>query len=186
MENTSSTLTAFRQAEKHFKSRANKDIYPSLRQWQDRLIDLSRPDSQEEDEIWAAGWWSPDHDVVPAATNGRRRKGIEKKNKGERPDLDIASLESLSLHGGKTGYIVAPGACAPPDLIDRCINFVTQDVFLYPTTSRSNNNFPSYMILSPDTLSRLTLSHLALITISLQTFFPYWSQNQKRPSFQNT
>lgn len=111
MENTSSTLTAFRQAEKHFKNRANKDIYPSLRQWQDRLIDLSRPDSQEEDEIWAAGWWSPDHDIVPVATNGRRRKGIVKKNKGVRPELDTASHKSLPLHGGKTGYIVAPGAC---------------------------------------------------------------------------
>ncbi|KAL0241944.1 alkylated DNA repair protein AlkB [Cryptococcus tetragattii IND107] len=114
MENTSSTLTAFRQAEKHFKNRANKDIYPSLRQWQDRLIDLSRPDSQEEDEIWAAGWWSPDHDIVPVATNGRRRKGIVKKNKGERPELDTASHKSLPLHGGKTGYIVAPGCILIP------------------------------------------------------------------------
>lgn len=132
MENASSALTAFRQAEKHFKNRANKDIYPSLRQWQDRLIDLSRPDSQEEDEIWAAGWWSPDHDVVPAATSGRRRKGVEKKDKGERPELDIASLESLSLHGGKTGYIVAPGACAPPHLRDRCNNFCDTGCVLIP------------------------------------------------------
>lgn len=56
--------------------------------------------------------------------SGRWRKGIEKKNKGERLELDIVSFEFLFLYGGKIGYIVVLGVCVFFDLIDCGINFV--------------------------------------------------------------
>ncbi|WWC86377.1 alkylated DNA repair protein AlkB [Kwoniella dendrophila CBS 6074] len=102
--------TAFRLAEKHFKNRASRDKLPSLRKYQDTLVDLSRPHRQEDDPLWHAGWWSPlnDADVKSASwmpwTFG---KGKE-RDKGERPELSISELKEIQLKDGKVGWIVEP------------------------------------------------------------------------------
>ncbi|OCF55339.1 alkylated DNA repair protein AlkB [Kwoniella mangroviensis CBS 10435] len=117
---TINQFTAFRQAEKHFKNRAVKDKYPSLRKYQDSLVDLSRPEQQEDDEVWKAGWWSPDHE--PDARSNRSDwkpclfKGKE-KDKGTRPDLPTSDLKPIQLNDGRTGCIVAPGCILIPKFL---------------------------------------------------------------------
>ncbi|WVQ82652.1 alkylated DNA repair protein AlkB [Cryptococcus sp. DSM 104549] len=112
----SSTHTAFRLAEKHFKNRALKTHLPSLRQWQHLLVDHSRPPQQEDDELWRAGWWSPEHEVLPAPSRRQRvRKGKEReKDRGERPEMSCEGLKKVVLGDGKTGWIVAPGCIYIP------------------------------------------------------------------------
>ncbi|WWD17760.1 hypothetical protein CI109_102201 [Kwoniella shandongensis] len=102
------THTAFRLTEKHFKNRSVKGQLPSLHEYQHNLVDLSRPDRPEHDEVWRAGWWS---------TN-KSRKGKE-RDLGERPDL--ALQQPITLHDGR--YTLPPNPLSlsthyllPPDL----------------------------------------------------------------------
>ncbi|KAK8866039.1 hypothetical protein IAR55_001190 [Kwoniella newhampshirensis] len=99
--------TPFRLTEKHFKNRIVKNHLPSLRSHIHALVDLSRPTRQEDDEVWTAGWWSPDHDAEPS------RRGKE-RNLGERPELDTTGLKRITLSDGRIGYIVAPGCILIP------------------------------------------------------------------------
>jgi alkylated DNA repair protein alkB family protein 1 len=100
----SSSHTPFRQAEKHFKSRLIPHTTPSLPL---DIIDLSRPVSQEEDEIWRSGWWGPVEDE--GTVRWRRRKGKERE-RGERPfERGGERLEKLVLGDGTVGYLVADG-----------------------------------------------------------------------------
>nr|XP_031860915.1 alkylated DNA repair protein AlkB [Kwoniella shandongensis]KAA5527987.1 alkylated DNA repair protein AlkB [Kwoniella shandongensis] len=99
------THTAFRLTEKHFKNRSVKGQLPSLHEYQHNLVDLSRPDRPEHDEVWRAGWWS---------TN-KSRKGKE-RDLGERPDL--ALQQPITLHDGRVGYLVAPGCILVPQYLN--------------------------------------------------------------------
>ncbi|WVW82433.1 alkylated DNA repair protein AlkB [Kwoniella bestiolae CBS 10118] len=113
--------TAFRLAEKHFKNRAVKNKFPSLRKYQDSLVDLSRPDRQEDDEVWKAGWWSPDHEpnMTSSGTSWKpwkMGKGKEKEQ-GVRPDLPMSDLEAIQLEDGREGWIVAPGCILIPNYL---------------------------------------------------------------------
>lgn len=113
MTNATSTHPAFRLAEKHFKNRATaalpalRDLPPFCR----AVLDLSRPDSCEDDEIWRAGWWGRTYEP-PAAGNGRKPKRARERARGERPplpDLGAEGVRSLELGDGRTGYVVAEG-----------------------------------------------------------------------------
>ncbi|RXK40273.1 alkylated DNA repair protein AlkB [Tremella mesenterica] len=105
--------TAFRRTEKHFKSRVVKYALPSLRTLP--VLDLSRPDDHEDDEVWKAGWWGP-QDVDSLQ---RLRKGKERE-RGERPDLDVGLLKSVrqvTLEDGDVGWVVAPGCILIPQYL---------------------------------------------------------------------
>ncbi|WWC66508.1 alkylated DNA repair protein AlkB [Kwoniella pini CBS 10737] len=113
--------TAFRLAEKHFKNRAVKDKYPSLRKYGDSLVDLSRPNKQEDDELWKAGWWSPANDYEGSTSNWKAwvfasYKGKE-RDLGERPHLTMSGLKEVKLGDGRVGWIVAPGCILIPNLL---------------------------------------------------------------------
>ncbi|WWC58473.1 alkylated DNA repair protein AlkB [Kwoniella dejecticola CBS 10117] len=113
--------TAFRLAEKHFKNRALKDKYPSLRKYQDKLIDLSRPDQQEDDPLWKAGWWSPWNDYDGSNSSWKawvfgKGKGKE-RDLGERPILSTSEMTEIQLSDGKAGWIVAPGCILIPNFL---------------------------------------------------------------------
>lgn len=97
-----SSHTPFRQAEKHFKSRLIPHTTPTL---PPDTLDLSRPSSQEEDEIWRSGWWGPPEDE--ASVRYRRRKGKERE-RGTRGKDGREGLEVVDV-GGKVGYLVADG-----------------------------------------------------------------------------
>lgn len=103
---SNSTHTAFRICEKHFKNKSQPGKFPSLRS-PFPVFDLSRPDRQEDDPIWNAGWWSPINDS-DARVKLKKRKSREK---GERPELDYEDLRRISLADGKTGWVVAEGTC---------------------------------------------------------------------------
>ncbi|WVR05994.1 alkylated DNA repair protein AlkB [Kwoniella sp. DSM 27419] len=109
----SSNYTAFRLTEKHFKNRAVKGHLPSLRRYQQSLVDLSRPSDQNVDPVWQAGWWSPENDLESDPSQPRRRKGKERA-KGERPELDYSALERVTMTDGRTGYLVATGCVLIP------------------------------------------------------------------------
>ena len=96
------SYTPFRLAERHFKDRAVKDCLPTLHQ--QNIIDLSRPEQQEEDEVWQAGWWAPSE-----AISRRSRKGKERK-RGERPEFTVnPELKRVKLDNGLEGWVVAEG-----------------------------------------------------------------------------
>ncbi|WVQ77070.1 alkylated DNA repair protein AlkB [Cryptococcus sp. DSM 104548] len=111
-----SAHTAFRLAEKHFKNRANKGSFPSLRQWQGSLIDLSRPLEEEDDELWQAGWWSPDNDETSQVT---RRTNKKAKERGHRPEQTNNYLTSMELPDGKVAYVVADGCVLIPGFLSK-------------------------------------------------------------------
>ena len=96
------SYSAFRLVEKHFKNRSNPLKYPSLRRH--NVVDLSRPEAREDDEVYNAGWWSPENDMDKV----RRSKGKERA-KGERPENDLSQLSMIQLEDGKIGWVVAPG-----------------------------------------------------------------------------
>jgi len=97
-----SSHTPFRQAEKHFKSRLIPHTTPSL---PINILDLSRPATQEDDEVWRAGWWGPVEDEP--SVRYRRRKGKERA-RGERGEDGSDGLMTVDV-GGKLGYVVADG-----------------------------------------------------------------------------
>ncbi|WVO16942.1 alkylated DNA repair protein AlkB [Cryptococcus depauperatus] len=109
------THTAFRLAEKHFKNRAYLNRYPSLLQWKERLIDLSRSQAQEDDEVWQAGWWSPENETELINNQTKKSKQGKEKEKGERANLDTSNLSKLRLKDGAVAYVVAPGCILIPD-----------------------------------------------------------------------
>ncbi|TYJ56485.1 alkylated DNA repair protein AlkB [Cryptococcus floricola] len=113
-----SAHSAFRLAEKHFKNRAHKDSFPSLRQWQRSLLDLSRPAAEEHDELWRAGWWCPDHDTT-SPSSAKRSKKTKAKDKGHRPEQARIDLTSLELPDGKVGYVVADGCILIPGYLSK-------------------------------------------------------------------
>ena len=100
-----SSWTPFRQAEKHFKSRHVAHTTPPL---PEGILDLSRPASKEDDEVWQSGWWGPEENE--GTVKYRRRKGKERA-KGERGDdgKQSGSVEVLHLGDGRVGYLVAEG-----------------------------------------------------------------------------
>ena len=100
--------TPFRLAEKHFKNRFNPLKLPSLRNRPVPVLDLSRPARQEDDEVWKAGWWSPENEP---GSRPRRGKG-KARELGERPAQDFEGLERNELNDGRTGWIVAEGVCS--------------------------------------------------------------------------
>jgi hypothetical protein len=100
---SSSSWTPFRQAEKHFKSRVIPHTTPSLPLG---ILDLSRPPSREDDEVWQGGWWGPVEDELDVKY--RRRKGKERA-RGERGEDGSKGLEVLDLENGKLGYLVSEG-----------------------------------------------------------------------------
>jgi alkylated DNA repair protein alkB family protein 1 len=100
-----SSHTPFRLAEKHFKSRLIPHTTPTLPAG---IIDLSRPSTQEEDEVWRAGWWGPPEDE--GSVRYRRRKGKERE-RGTRGDDGSLGLSKVDVEG-KVGYIVADGVFA--------------------------------------------------------------------------
>ncbi|BEI80096.1 hypothetical protein CcaverHIS002_0106250 [Cutaneotrichosporon cavernicola] len=112
---------AFRQAEKHFKNRATHAL-PALRNVPPALcrpvLDLSRPDSCEDDEVWLAGWWGRAYE--PPVTGQRPRKTKERP-RGERaphPNHEAEGVRSISLADGKIGYVVSDGCVLIPGHFD--------------------------------------------------------------------
>jgi hypothetical protein len=103
VKNGESSHTPFRLTEKHFKNRSQPLKLPSLRQH--RVLDLSRPDEVADDEVWKAGWWSPENDT---AGRVRRGKGKERE-RGERPEVETEGLKRLRMNDGRIGWLVAPG-----------------------------------------------------------------------------
>ena len=136
----SSEHTPLRLAEKHYKNRSliKSRLTPSLRgspelpEAQDKsiagpssfrrrsVVDLSRPENEEDDEVYQAGWWSPENDAVEAylAENGGQmgevkrwlrtwRKG-KARNLGERPGDGGEGFKKVRV-GDKWGYVVAEG-----------------------------------------------------------------------------
>jgi alkylated DNA repair protein alkB family protein 1 len=97
-----SSHTPFRLSEKHFKSRLIPHTTPILPAG---IIDLSRSSTQEEDEVWQAGWWGPPEDE--GSVRYRRRKGKERE-RGTRGEDGAEGLSKVDV-GGKVGYIVADG-----------------------------------------------------------------------------
>ena len=100
-----SSHTPFRLAEKHFKSRIKPHTTPTL---PPGIIDVSRRPTQEEDEVWRAGWWGPPEDE--GSVRYRRRKGKERE-RGTRGEDGSEDLKRVDV-GGKVGYIVADGVFA--------------------------------------------------------------------------
>lgn len=103
---------AFRLAEKHFKNRATAAL-PALRDIPTELcrsvLDLSRPASCEEDEVYLAGWWGRSYE--PLVANARKRK-VKDRARGERPplpDLEAEGVRVVQLNDGRAAYIVAEG-----------------------------------------------------------------------------
>jgi alkylated DNA repair protein alkB family protein 1 len=101
-----SSYTPFRQAEKHFKSRLIPHTTPFL---PPDILDLSRPATQEDDEVWRSGWWGPIEDE--GSVRYRRRKGKE-RDRGERGPGGGDGLEKVDLGEGKIGYLVSDGVYA--------------------------------------------------------------------------
>lgn len=106
---------AFRLAEKHFKNRATpalpalRDVPPSFCR---SVLDLSRPPACEDDEVWRAGWWGRAYE--PPAP-GRRPRKAKERVRGDRPplpDLEGEGVRAVALADGRTGYVVAEGACS--------------------------------------------------------------------------
>lgn len=94
-----SAYTNFRIAEKHFKNRSEPGHLPSLRTYD--VVDLSRPDKLEDDEVWKAGWWGE--------MKGRYRKGKERA-RGERPQMDrYDQFQMIECGQGRMGYVIAEG-----------------------------------------------------------------------------
>jgi hypothetical protein len=70
-----SSHTPFRLSEKHFRSRLIPHTTPILPAG---IIDLSRSSTQEEDEVWQAGWWGPPEDEGSVRyRRGRVKRGRE-------------------------------------------------------------------------------------------------------------
>jgi len=101
-----SSHTPFRLAEKHFKSRLIPHTTPTL---PSGILDISRPATQEEDEVWRAAWWGPPEDE--GSVRYRRRKGKERE-RGTRGEDGSEGLSKVDV-GGKVGYIVADGGFLP-------------------------------------------------------------------------
>ena len=96
------SYTPFRLAERHFKDRAINGRLPTLHD--QNVIDVSRSERQEEDEVWQAGWWAP-NDVI----SRRSRKGKERE-RGVRPQSDDNSdLKRVKLENGLEGWVLAEG-----------------------------------------------------------------------------
>jgi len=104
---------AFRLAEKHFKNRATRSL-PALRDLPpeicQRVLDLSRPENADDDEVYTAGWWGESYTAAPRNSRRGRGKGKERA-RGERPELDLAAegVERVVLADGKVGYVVSEG-----------------------------------------------------------------------------
>ena len=98
-----SSHTPFRLAEKYFKNRSKPGVLPSLRNI--GIVDLSRTDKEEDDEVWRAGWWGTEVELGKKVRKGKER------SRWERPALDIDSFgfERIFLEDGKVGWIVAEG-----------------------------------------------------------------------------
>ena len=92
--------TAFRLAEKHFKNRSKPGQLPCLRGCRAAraAVDFSRPERQEDDPVWRAGWWGPE---------GQKLKKGKERARGERPEPDFAR-SSVDCNG-RTGFVVAEG-----------------------------------------------------------------------------
>lgn len=102
-----SSWTSFRQTEKHFKSRHIPHTAPVL---PSDVLDLSRPERAEDDEVWSGGWWGPEENE--GDVRYRRRKGKERA-RGERGADGSESVEILDLGGGRIGYLIAEGQSFP-------------------------------------------------------------------------
>lgn len=98
-----SSWTPFRQVEKHFKSRHVPHTTPALPAG---MVDLSRPERVEEDEVWLSGWWGDEEDEV--TVRYRRRKGKERA-RGERRGEGSEGVRTVRLTDGRIGYVVAEG-----------------------------------------------------------------------------
>lgn len=98
-----SSWTPFRQAEKHFKARHIPQTTPPL---PFGILDLSRPECEEDDEVWKSGWWGPEEDE--GMVKYRRRKGKERA-RGGRGDSGLEGIEALKMGDGRIGYVVAEG-----------------------------------------------------------------------------
>lgn len=102
--------TAFRRTEKHFKDRSIRGRLPPLHG--QKVLDLSRPAEQEEDEVWQAGWWGAQPGDEGAMQWRKWKKGKERM-KGERPEQPyegaMAGLRSIDLEDGWEGWVVADG-----------------------------------------------------------------------------
>ena len=95
------SYTAFRLAEKHFKNRASPGYLPALRDAPStrQVVDLSRSEKEEDDEVWQAGWWGP---------SGQNVKKGKQRARGERSLLDDP-YERIDIGGGKIGHVLAEG-----------------------------------------------------------------------------
>ncbi|ORX36067.1 hypothetical protein BD324DRAFT_630043 [Kockovaella imperatae] len=105
----STSYTAFRKTEKHFKNRSSQSRLPTLYACEASraALDVSRPDRQEDDPVWQASWWGAEQQNV------RRRF---QRDKGKRPELSEVPREVRC--GSKTGYVVSEGCILLPGYLD--------------------------------------------------------------------
>jgi alkylated DNA repair protein alkB family protein 1 len=102
------THPPFRITEKHFKNRSDPSRFPSLHF--QGIIDLSRPDDAEDDEVWQAGWWGNTDEL----TQSKRRKKGKEREKGERPQVEVDGLRRIELRNQREGWVVAEGELCLP------------------------------------------------------------------------
>lgn len=98
--------TAFRLAEKHWKDRSVNGRLPSLHD-QD-VVDLSRPELQEDDPVWQAGWWGATPGDEQASRWRKWKKGKERA-RGERPEACTRGAKKITLRSGHDAWVVAEG-----------------------------------------------------------------------------